>query len=188
MATENQNTGYAWTRDAAMECLDDLFAAGRKFIEKDDGSELPPVCHLLAADPDQPEGRKMLSLVADSFKDDDDKNRFAAMVRSVSMSLGAEYVILVTEAWMKHAVEGEDLKDLTDEHGCVEKMPGRDEILMAKLDGIGGFNAMATAIIETKSDGSRSVGEAHIYRSDNDGDLRTDRGRFSDLSMRQADN
>lgn len=178
--------GHAWTRDAAMECLDDLFVARRKFIE-DRGNELPPMCHLLHADPKQPEERQMLVLTPDSFEDDECKSRFATVVRLASVVVGAEYVIFVSEAWMKHAIEGEDLGELVDEHGCVEKMPGRDEILMAKLDGIGGFNAMATAIIETKSDGSRSVGEAHIYRSD-DGDLRTDTGRFSDLSMRQADN
>ena len=173
-----------WTIEEAMEFAEIVFGSTTQLIESQ-SREVAPMSLILHEHPEQPGNLVWSPVIPDPemFDSEEGKNDFADQVRSASMELGGDFVFLLTECWVKESTENPSR--LVEQYGSVEAIPGRQEALMLKVDGLGGFSATIRGII-TDEGGQRRVAKPVTSRTDQGGSVHSD--RFSDLSGRQLDN
>ena len=99
-------------------------------------SEIPATAHFIRFP--EVEGMRPEVIAIDPSRMGESKEEMALGIRMMVSMLGAEYVILVTEAYSSEGSSEEDriaLNAWTESGRSLKDFPGRQEILMVSLDG-----------------------------------------------------
>jgi hypothetical protein len=171
---------HAWNKNDLIEFVNDVFTVAERIVLEQ--ASIQPIAFVLFANEHNQQTVLPIPCVGQMTKE-----QHAELVHGFSLELGAEYVVLIAEAWAvtanKNMTHDEVLQMQQANDGTLEGLDGTYEILFAHFDGLNGFKGAMNARI-VQRDGKRMCADRECMTTDNGTQVE---GRLVNLSGRDCD-